>query len=358
MSLECDISQTRGKFSLELKMSLPSKGVTAIFGPSGSGKTSLLRAISGLDFHANNKVSFNNATWQDCLDSTPVHQRGLAYVFQEPSLFAHLNVLQNLEYAFNRASEKEPKFTIESVVEHLNLTELLGRHVGALSGGERQRVAIGRALCSSPKLLLMDEPLAALDRKTKRQLLSLLDSICRQWSLPIIYVSHSLDEVARLADELVLLEQGRVKAQGDIQSMLSSLDYSLARDPQAESVIISTLVSNDERFGLRELSSPIGPIVVPYEASQNDLLIGDQVRVLIAARDVSITLVRQQNTSVLNIFEGEIESFIADDGCQLTVKVMINEVPLLARITKKSMSLLNLSVGDTVFLQAKSVALL
>jgi molybdate transport system ATP-binding protein len=358
MSLTCNISQRLGEFSLTVDCVLPSQGVTAIFGPSGSGKTSFLRAIAGLDKTADNTVAFNGVEWQSKSQFMPVYRRRLAYVFQEPSLFAHLNVEGNLMYAYQRSPENERKFSPASVAKLLSVETLLHRDIATLSGGERQRVAIARALCSNPQIMLMDEPLVALDRDSKRQILSVLESLSREFAVPMIYVSHSLNEVARLADHLILMERGQVMAQGDVQSMLTSLKTPLARDVDAESVVMATVVGNDELYNMSYLESRIGKISVLNSTYMATFNIGEEVRVLIAARDISITLERQENTSILNIFCAKVDDFICDDGAQVTVRAIVNEVPILARITQKSLMKMALRKGDTVYLQAKSVALL
>ena len=358
MSLTCYISQRHGDFSLVVDCELPSSGVTAIFGPSGSGKTSLLRAIAGLDKNTDNIVNFNDIGWQSKSQFMPVHHRRLAYVFQEPSLFSHLTVEGNLKYAYRRSPETERQFSPDLVAKLLSIEGLLHRDVTTLSGGERQRVAIARALCSNPQVMLMDEPLAALDRGSKRQILSVLESLSREFAVPMIYVSHSLNEVARLADHLVLMKNGQVMAQGDIQSMLTSLNTPLARDVDAESVVMATVIENDERYNMSYLGSSIGQISVLNSTFKTVLKVGDEVRVLIAARDISITLEHQKDTSILNIFRARVDDVICDQGAQVTVRVLVNEVPILARITQKSLVTMALKKGDTVYLQAKSVALL
>ena len=358
MSLICHISQQYGEFSLSVKHSFLSAGVTALFGPSGSGKTSLLRAIGGLDRAVGNRVSFKGCEWQSASQFVPVHKRRLAYVFQEPSLFQHLDVGSNLDYAYRRVPINERRLSPQQVVNMMGIEHLLMRSVEALSGGERQRVAIARAVCSSPQIIMMDEPLTALDRKSKRQILSAIELISLTLSIPILYVSHSLEEVARLADHLVLIEKGRIVADGDVQSMLTSLSYPMARDIDAESIVMATVDRHDHDFGMTYLSSSIGPISILSSSFKGPLDQGFQVRVLIAARDVSVTLQRQEGTSILNIFCAKVDDFFCDDGAQVIVKSRVNETVVLARITKKSLQLMNVQKGDIVYLQAKSIALL
>ena len=288
----------------------------------------------------------------------PVHKRRLAYVFQEASLFEHLDVAENLRYAYQRAAASDRQCSPLNVAEMLGIEHLLKRNVALLSGGERQRVAIARAVCSNPQIMLMDEPLTALDRESKRQILAALELISFELNIPIIYVSHALDEVARLADYVVLMEQGRITASGTIQAMLTALEYPMARDVDAESVVMARLTARDDRFGICYLDSDIGQISILNSAFKVHPELGDSVRVLIAARDVSITLECQENTSILNIFRAQIGELLDDGHGQMTVRAMANNTPLLARITIKSSQRMSLKKGDTVYLQAKSVALL
>ncbi|MFT4636029.1 MAG: molybdate transport system ATP-binding protein [Arenicella sp.] len=354
MSLELKFKLAYGDFNLDIEQTLSSTGVTALYGPSGSGKTSVLRAIAGLDKLASGSVKFNQHIWQHGLTFLPTHQRALAYVFQEPSLFDHLSVKANVEYGFKRVPPKQQLITPNYAIEALGLSGLLGRDTQTLSGGEKQRVAIARALCSNPILLLMDEPLSALDNTSKAEILPMLVALRDDFAIPIIYVSHSLNEVSRLADHLVLMNQGLVVASGDIQSMLTQLDLSLAQDADAESLIDAVVESHDEPFELTYLDSPVGR----FSVLKRPLAIGEKVRLLIPARDVSITREKQQDTSILNIFPATIEQIESAGTAQVTVRLSANGLPLLARLTKKSSSLMNLAVGDSVYLQAKSVAIL
>lgn len=353
-TLELRLAIAHGEFTLEVDQCFPTTGVTAIYGPSGSGKTTLLRAIAGLLKPSLGHVIFNREVWQNDSMFLPTHQRELAYVFQEPSLFEHLSVKGNIDYAFKRVPDDQALITPEHAIQALGLQTLLGRDPHTLSGGEKQRVAIARAICSNPKLLLMDEPLSALDRDSKREILPMIVSLQQNFELPIVYVSHALDEVARLADHLVVMERGRVIESGEIQSMLTKLDLSLAKDASAESLIEAVVVAHDDEFELTYLDSQVGR----FSVLKRPLAVGENVRILIAARDVSITLKRQADTSILNIFEATVDQIEAAGTAQVTVKLMANGVPILARLTKKSMALMNLKKHDVVYVQAKSVAIL
>jgi len=354
MSLGLQCRVRRGEFSLAADLSLPSQGVSALFGPSGCGKTSLLRVIAGLDKVAQGQVSFNGKPWQSDDVFVAPHQRDIAMVFQEARLFTHLGVNENLNYALKRVPPGQRRIELDTAIELLSLANLLERRVEGLSGGEQQRVAIARALCASPKLLLMDEPLSALDRAAKREILPYIEGMVAELKLPIVYVSHSLDEVARLADTLVLIEPGRIVAAGDTQSMLTELDLSLAQDIDAESVINAEVSAHDHEYQMTYLASPLGQISVPYKP----ISVGTRVRVRVLAKDVSLTLEAQTNTSILNIFPARIVEISEANGAQSTVKLQSNGVSLLAKVTRKSVDTLGLKVGFDVFVQAKSMALL
>ncbi len=354
MSLDLKLAISHHDFELRVEHTLPTQGVTAIYGPSGSGKTTLLRTIAGLLKSQHGRVIFNHQVWQDGAYCLPTHLREIALVFQEPSLFDHLSVQENIDYAYKRVPVAQRLITPQHAIRDLGLNSFLNRDPRTLSGGEKQRVAIARAICSNPKLLLMDEPLSALDRESKREILPMIASLHHNFAIPTLYVSHALDEVARLADHLMLIEQGRVLASGDIQSMLTKLDLSLAQDRQAESLVEAVVAEHDDEFGLSYLDSPIGRFSVLKRSEP----LGETVRILIAARDVSITLAQQSDTSILNIFDAVIDQINAAGKSQVTIRLVSNNVPILARLTKKSAAVMNLKVGDSVYLQAKSVAIL
>ncbi|RBP49696.1 molybdenum ABC transporter ATP-binding protein [Arenicella xantha] len=359
MSIVINVDIRRDDFYLPVALTLPASGVTALFGPSGCGKTCLLRALAGLDRYPEAHISFQQTVWQDGRLCVPAHLRDTAMVFQQADLFTHLDVAGNLQYAERRVPSHRQKVPLQQIIDKLGLEPLLKRSVEQLSGGERQRVSIARALCASPRLLLMDEPLSGLDRDSKQRLLPYIETVCREFSVPIIYVSHALDEVARLADHLVLLERGQVIADGPASGMLTRLDLALAHDHDAESIIDATVESHDAQFGLSYLASCIGRLTVTQAA----LPVGTKVRVGIAARDVSITLTHQQQTSILNIFPGVVEQIVEFNESQVIVRVAAGPqseyaVPLLARLTRRSSETLQLQPGKSVFVQAKSVALL
>jgi len=354
MSIEVKYSIVRGDFSLDVDFIAPSRGVTAIFGPSGSGKSTLLRAIAGLDYHPQGSLKMAGKTWQDHQCFTPAHQRPFAYVFQEASLFAHLDVRRNLEYGFKRVPQGERRISVEQAIQLLGLEHLVARKPETLSGGERQRVAIARALCVSPKFLLLDEPLAALDTASKQEILPYMESLHNSLGIPVFYVSHTLEEIARLADHLVLLEAGKVVATGPVQKMLTRLDLPLAHSSDAGAIFETQVAGFDEVFHLTHLDFAGGRFAVPGMA----LTLGQQVRVRIAARDVSLTLEHQGSTSIQNIFPVVVEEVALESDAQVMVRLQVGDAPLLSRITKKSAAELDVQPGKHIFAQVKSVVLL
>ncbi len=354
MSIEIRFKIDRGDFVLDVDMEIPDRGITAVFGPSGCGKTTLLRAIAGLEPCHDGYLRVAEMLWQEGASFVPPHKRPLGYVFQEASLFAHLNVRRNLEYGIKRVPASQRRVSLRKAIELLGIGSLLEHTAGQLSGGERQRVAIARALAVSPGILLMDEPLAALDQARKQEILPYLESLHDELDIPVIYVSHSQDEVARLADHLVLLEAGRVRATGPIGEMLTRLDLPLAYGNEAEALIEAVVAGHDDEYDLTLLDFSGGRFTV----SRHDLPVGHPVRVRVIARDVSLTLEQQSGTSILNIFPATIEEITPAGSAQMMVKLMSGDVTLLARVTRKSASVLNLKPGKLVYAQAKSVALL
>lgn len=356
------MSQIRAHFKLQLEsfaldatFSAPAAGVTALFGPSGSGKTTLLRCIAGLECAAGS-LQVDGETWQDENTFVATHKRPLGYVFQEASLFPHLSVRANLEYGFRRIAPAERKVRPDQVVEWLGLSRLIERNDPAqLSGGERQRVAIGRALLTSPRILLMDEPLSALDAASKQDILPYLERLHRELKMPMLYVSHALDEVARLADHLVLLEQGRVIASGALHETLARLDLPTAHFDDAGAVIEATVVQQDEKYQLTRVDFAGGHLWVGKLSQPS----GTRVRARVLARDVSIATQVPQGSSINNILNARIEE-IRDEGAdKVIVRMMVGESHiLLSRITRRSCDMLCLTVGMDVYAQAKSVALM
>ncbi len=344
----------KGDFNLKVDLSVPSQGITALFGPSGCGKTTLLRLIAGLEKDTRGHLSIGDMCWQKDEQFVATHQRPLGYVFQDASLFNHLNVKQNIEYGQNRISPQDRKISLIKAIDLLELGALLNRKPESLSGGEKQRVAIARAIAVSPKLLLMDEPLAALDQNRKKEVLPYIETLQKEFQIPVIYVSHSVEEVAQLADHMILMGSGKVVATGKIHELFTRLDLPLAHELDASSIISATVSSYDEQYQLASLKFAAGTMTVGGPKLKE----GKTVRLRLGARDVSLTLEHQTNTSILNIFPVVIDEIIEEGNSQVTVRLLAEGVPLLSRITRKSASELKLQKGKPVYAQVKSVALL
>lgn len=344
-------------FSLDVDLRLPGCGVTALFGHSGSGKTTCLRCVAGLERAPEACLEVNGERWQDSASGlfVPPHQRALGYVFQEASLFPHLSVRRNLEYGMRRVKAATRRVPWERVLELLGIGHLLERMPGHLSGGERQRVGIARALLTSPRLLLMDEPLAALDHKRKNEILPYLERLHDELDIPILYVSHAPDEVARLADHVVLLDQGRAVAQGSLQETLARLDLPTAFAEDAGVVIQSVVAEHDDRYHLTRLDFPGGQVLVARRPEP----LGQRLRFRVHARDVSLALERNENSSITNILAARVrEVAAADTPAHVLVRLEADGTPLLARITRRSCDLLGIVPGKALWAQIKAVALL
>lgn len=342
-------------FALDAAFSAPPVGVTALFGPSGSGKTTLLRCIAGLE-RPTGWLHVNGELWQDEKTFVPVHQRRLGYVFQEASLFPHLSVRANLEYGLKRIPSAERRVPLDQVVEWLGLSRLIERNDPAkLSGGERQRVAIGRALLTSPRVLLMDEPLSALDTVSKQEILPYLERLHRELQIPVLYVSHAMDEVARLADHLVLLDKGKVIASGEMHETISRLDLPTAHFDDAGAVIEAAVAQQDETYHLTRLDFAGGHLWV----GKVDQPFGTGVRARVLARDVSIATQAPQGSSINNILNARIEEIRDEGPDKVIVRLKVGDSQmLLARITRRSRDQLSLVAGTYVCAQVKSVALM
>ncbi|MBV1914239.1 MAG: molybdenum ABC transporter ATP-binding protein [Pseudomonadales bacterium] len=345
-------------FCLDLNLELPGTGITAIFGPSGSGKTTLLRCIAGLQKPQHGELSIEGEIWQDKNSFLPTHKRPLGYVFQEASLFPHLSAKGNLQFAMKRAgkqlSRKDGGVSFDQAVSLLGIESLLEQYPDQLSGGERQRVAIARALLINPRLLLMDEPLAALDQPRKQEILSYLDQLRKELDIPVLYVSHSTDEIARLANHLVILEKGRVVTSGPLQDVLARVDLPVQLGEDAGVVLEAKVVDRDTRWHLARVAFSGGELWV----RDHGVAIGSHVRVRVLARDVSLALQAHSDTSIQNVLAGTVAKIAPDtDPAASLVQVTIGESKLVARITQRSLEQLKISVGDALWVQIKSVAL-
>lgn len=351
--IEARFRVQRSGFALDVDLRLPATGVSAVFGPSGCGKTTLLRCMAGLTRAPQGRLHVAGECWQDEHAGVwrPTHRRPIGYVFQEASLFPHLSVQGNLDFAHRRSGSTDRRVVDESIAL-FEIDHLLPRSPERLSGGERQRVAIARALASSPRILLMDEPLAALDAARKAEILPFLERLHRELSIPVIYVTHSMDEVARLADHLVVLDQGRVDASGAMREVLARLDSTLTASEDAGVALDATVAGHDAKYRLTRLD--IGG--AELWAARVSREVGSRVRVRIHARDVSLALFRPDGSSITNILASVVEAIAHDGPDQSMVRLRVGDgARLLARITRRSCDHLALDRGMVVYAQVKGV---
>ena len=351
--IDCKIKIQLESFMLDANFSIPDRGITVVFGPSGSGKTTLLRAIAGLEKSDGGFLKIGDSVWQKGEDFLATHKRQIGYVFQDAALFDHLDVKGNLNFVVKRAIGLKEDF-IESIHNLLEIKTLLNRTTSQLSGGERQRVAIARALLTNPKILLLDEPLSALDLKRKNEILPYLDSIHNDLEIPILYVTHSQDEMSRLADHLLLIEDGNIIGSGPVNDMLTRFDMPLSHGGDAVSIIEAEVLKRDSEFNLMHLDFLGGQFIVP----DNSFPVQTKVRIRVVARDVSLTKSKQVDTSILNIFPAMVQEIVNEGEAQVMVRLQIKDTILLACITRKSSYKLRLEKGSEVFVQVKSVAIL
>jgi molybdate transport system ATP-binding protein len=358
-AIEVRLKVAFAEFALDVDLNLPCRGVTALYGHSGSGKTTCLRCIAGLEKAADGYIRVNGEVWQDSANNVflPAHKRALGYVFQEASLFPHLDVEGNLRFGLKRIPERDRRITLQEATMLLGIDHLLSRAPDTLSGGERQRVGIARALLTSPRLLLMDEPLAALDARRKSEILPYLERLHDELDIPVMYVSHAQDEVARLADHLVLLSDGKALASGPIGETLARLDLPLAMGDDAGVVIEGNVLAYDAAYQLITVGLPRSALSI--RVAHSALQSGKPLRLKVQARDVSLSLQPDQHSSILNRLPVTvIEEIAADNTAHVLVRLEADGTPLLARITRYSRDQLGLAVGQRLWAQIKSVALL
>ena len=360
MSIEARFVLDYAGFRLDVDLALPASGVTALFGPSGSGKTTLLRAIAGLERAAQGRLVVEGETWQDRDLFLPTHRRPLGYVFQEASLFPHLSVQGNLDYARRRARPDRRGATtdfpdMDDIARLLGIERLLDRGAGHLSGGERQRVAIARALLTRPRLLLMDEPLAALDVARRQEILPYLEELHETLRIPILYVSHAPDEVARLADHIVVMVAGRAVAKGPLVETLARVDLPIHLGEDAGVVLDGVVAERDGQWHLARVEFSGGSLWT----RDGGHAAGRRVRVRVLARDVSIARQPVPATSILNTLPARVVDLAADaHPAQMLVRLQAGDAPIVARVTRRSASALQLAPGLAVWVQIKAVALI
>lgn len=355
-SISAQFKLDYGSFRLDVDLKLPGSGITVLFGHSGSGKTTLLRCIAGLQRAERGYLKINNSVWQDSGHGLfiPTHHRSLGYVFQEANLFPHLNVANNIQFGLKRIKRAASAEELHFILELLGIEHLLGRMPEQLSGGERQRVAIARALVLTPEVLLMDEPMAALDFKRKQEILPFFERLHRELNIPILYVTHSRREVVQLADHLVLLSDGQVMASGPLSETQTRIDMPLAQERDASSVWQVIVTEHEADYHLTRASFGDGELSLP----SIDATIGTALRLQIYARDVSIALQKPQATSILNVLPATITELVEANEGVFVVRLLVYQIPLLAHITRKSALVLDLQVGMKVYVQIKGTSIL
>jgi molybdate transport system ATP-binding protein len=353
--LEVDIEHRLGAFELDIHFR-SGRGLTALFGRSGAGKTSVVNAIAGLVRPEKGRIVVDGSVLIDTERGirVPAHRRRVGYVFQESRLFPHLTVRQNLLFGrwFVRGSRRAA--SLDDVVDLLGIGALLDRRPGRLSGGEKQRVAIGRALLAGPRLLLMDEPLASLDARRKDEILPYIERLRDQAGVPIVYVSHAVAEVARLASTIVLISDGRVRAVGPLQEVMGRAElYPMAGRFEAGAVLAVRVAAHDAKWGLTELAGAFGKLTVPRLPTP----VGAALRVRIRARDVILAATPPTGISALNVLAGRVEAVVPIEEAALEVQLRLGDERLLARVTRRSGATLGLVPGREVFAVIKTVAI-
>jgi molybdate transport system ATP-binding protein len=354
MTVSVDIEHRLGEFGLDARFASSGR-LTALFGPSGSGKSSLISVIAGLMRPRKGRVEVEGRVLVDTKVGifVPKHKRRIGMVFQDALLFPHMSVAHNLRFGrwFTPPAERYADF--DSVVSLLGIDTLLERRPGKLSGGEKQRVAIGRALLASPKLLLMDEPLASLDDARKAEILPYIERLRDETKIPIVYVSHSVAEVARLASDVVVLAKGKVVASGLTGEIMQRLELLPAEERgEGGAVLETTVLRHDEAFGMTILDSKAGEIRV----SRLGMGIGVPVRLRIRARDVMIATIEPKGLSALNVLAGKVAAIETGEGAAVEVRIDCNGVSVMARITRQSRQALELEIGRAVFAVVKTVS--
>ena len=350
------LSERGGRtFNLDVDLDLPAKGITAVFGESGSGKTTLLRCIAGLETSSHGEIRVRGVVWQRETDFIPCHQRRVGYVFQESSLFPHLNVKKNIAFGISRSPSQLDTEHYHEIIELMGLASLLQQYPDQLSGGERQRAAIARALIIEPDLLLMDEPLASLDMKRKQEILPYLESVHEKLDVPIIYVTHSIDEVARLADYLVVLQEGKVIADGALKEVLSDIEHPLHLGEETGVVVEAEVQERDSEWNLIRAAFEGGELWIRDGGDE----IGHKIRIRILARDVSLALSEHTDTSIINRLRVKVEKIQYVVGqSMLLVSLKAGSSNIIARLSRRSAHHLNINVGMEVWAQIKGVAIL
>lgn len=350
------LSLARADFALSVDLALPAQGITVLFGPSGSGKTTLLRCVAGLE-NASGVVTLPHAVWQDSdrKINIPTWQREIGYVFQEASLFEHLDVRKNLYFGLKRVDRSGDARDLDAALELLGITHLLERPVTSLSGGERQRVAIARALATRPKLLLLDEPLASLDVGRRQEVLPWLERMHDALKIPVLYVTHSADELARLADHVVMMDQGRVQASGSVTEAMASREVALAIGEEAGVVTVGEIAERSKTDHMAQIRFGAGMLW----GRDHGLPVGQPVRLRVLARDVSLARSVHDDSTIQNRLQGVIASIDPDVHLsQVLVRVRCENEIIMSRVTVRACRSLGLEVGQSIWCLVKAVAVI
>ena len=337
-------------FNLDIDLQLPASGITVVFGPSGSGKTTLLRCLAGLE--KSGKMEIAGQVLQNENIFIPVNLRAIGMVFQESRLFPHLKVRENLLYGYKRTPLNSRRLHLEDIARVLSLEKLQERSIDKLSGGEKQRVALGRALLTSPKLLLMDEPLAALDAQRKTEIIPFIRKVEKELSIPIIYVTHSMSEVLQLVDTKVILKDGKVVKYGPVGKVFSDIQLRESiGDEHSGAVLDTTVLEHDTDYGITRLDFMGQQLSVPIQ----NIAPGQVLRVHIHSKDVSLATQPPEGlTSVLNILKTKVRKIGENVGYSVDIELDAGR-PLLATITRKSLSNLNLQPGQSIYAYIKAI---
>ncbi|HFC04882.1 MAG TPA: molybdenum ABC transporter ATP-binding protein [Rhizobiales bacterium] len=351
--LDCTLNRRKNTIAAQARFDLP--GITALFGPNGCGKTTLLRMIAGLEPATSGTIALNENKWQTGKKSTPTHKRNIGFVFQDARLFEHLTIADNLKFAEKRAHRSGPDIHRHDVITAFALAELLDKKPATLSGGERQRVAIARALVSRPQLLLMDEPLSALDIKRRAVIMGFIETIPEKFGIPILYVTHAIDEVARLADNIVLMDSGHIIAHGPVEETLARLDLPpLTGRFEAGTIITGTVGQTEPQFSLTTIHLGNQSLTIPHL----DLPVGQQIRLRIRARDVALATKEPTGISIRNILRATVSEIMPEpDTAFAEIRLDVENQSLRSRITRASLHDLELQPGKPVLALIKSIAM-
>ncbi len=353
LHLDCQLHRPNNTIAAKAKFDLP--GITALFGPNGCGKTTLLRMIAGLEPTTTGTISLNTTQWNQNAKGAPAHKRQIGLVFQDTRLFDHLDVSGNLNFAKKRANKSGPDISLDAVVKAFSLSDLLSKKSPTLSGGERQRVAIARALLSRPKILLMDEPLSALDIRRRASIMNYIETIPAKFGIPILYVTHAIDEVARLAGNIVLMEKGAIIAHGGVEETLARLDLPpLTGRFEASTILTGTVGKTDSRFALTTIHVGNQTMTIP----RLDLPLEQEIRLRIRARDVALATKQPSGISIRNILRATIAEIIPEpDTAFAEIRLDVEGQSLRARITRASLHDLSLKPGKPILALVKSIAM-